>query len=135
MSTELADVQHVSFDVHGTPAPKGSGRAMLIGGRARFIAGGSSKNASALKSWDVCVRDAAVEAVGASVQQPPRPVFVGTALRVEICFYMRRPAGHWGKAGVKPSAPAHPAVKPDLDKLARATIDSLTGIEIGRAHV
>jgi Holliday junction resolvase RusA-like endonuclease len=50
------------------------------------------------------------------------------AIAVELIFRMARPAGHWGKKGLRPKAPYWPATKPDADKLARATLDSLTGI-------
>jgi crossover junction endodeoxyribonuclease RusA len=54
------------------------------------------------------------------------------ALAVSIAFRICRPAGHWGKgknAGMlAPSAPAFPRGKPDIDKLARSTLDSMTGI-------
>jgi len=110
--------------VLGTPAPKGSGRAISIGGKARHVASGSDVNARALKSWDVAVREAARERVGFRLL----PVFVQRPLLVRITFRMRRPAGHYGKNGLKPQyINAWPFVKPDADKLARATIDSLIG--------
>lgn len=118
----------IRIEVHGTPAPKGSARAMLVGGRARVIASGSSANQRALRSWDVALREAAGQAVG----QCEAPPYVGVALRLSIEFRMARPAGHWGKgksAGkLRPSAPRFPAVKPDSSKLLRATEDSLIGI-------
>lgn len=101
---------------------------MLVAGRARVIASGSTANQRALKSWDSAVREAAAQAVGAC----DAPPFVGVALRLEIEFRMARPAGHWGSgkhAGtLKPSAPRFPAVKPDSSKLLRATEDSLIGV-------
>lgn len=118
----------IRIEVHGTPAPKGSARAMLVAGRARVIASGSTANQRALKSWDVALRVAAAEAVGPRTAPP----YVGVPLRLEIEFRMARPAGHWGKgrnAGkLTPSAPLYPAVKPDSSKLLRATEDSLIGI-------
>src|SRR5437868_6855849 len=42
----------ITLDVLGTPAPKGSNRAMVFGGRARFVPGGSKTNQANLKSWD-----------------------------------------------------------------------------------
>jgi Holliday junction resolvase RusA-like endonuclease len=48
-------------------------------------------------------------------------------LEVEITFFLARPKGHFGKRGLLPSAPEFPAVKPDVDKLARSTIDALHG--------
>jgi len=118
----------ITIDVLGTPAPKGSGRAMLRGGKARYVASGSSANQRQLKCWDVAVREAASAAIGA-VSVPP---FVGIALHIAIAFRMARPAGHWGTgkhAGrLKPSAPQHPTTKPDIDKLTRSTFDILTSV-------
>lgn len=118
----------IAFDVLGTPAPKGSGRAIMVGGRARHVASGSDTNARRLKSWDVALREAARLAVG-EVAAPP---FVGVPLRMTVVFRMQRPAGHWGTgrhAGhLKPGAPMFPATKPDSSKLLRATEDSLIGI-------
>jgi Holliday junction resolvase RusA-like endonuclease len=114
----------VVIEVLGTPAPKGSGRAMLIGGKARHIASGSSVNQKRLRSWDTAVREAAAESVG-PVTVPP---FVGEPLSLRIVFRLVRPAGHWGKRGLRPGAPAYPCTKPDLSKLVRATEDTLTGI-------
>lgn len=114
----------IAFDVLGMPAPKGSNRAMLIGGKARFVPGGSKANQHRLKGWDACVRADALEALGPCLE----PKFIGRPLRVELHFRMARPSGHWGKRGLKPSAPIAPATKPDADKLARATLDSLTGL-------
>lgn len=118
----------IVLEVLGTPAPKGSGRAMLIAGKARHIASGSTANQLALKAWDVAVREAARAAVG-NVAAPP---LVGVAIALAIEFRMARPGSHWGKgkhAGrLKPSAPLYPIGKPDSSKLLRATEDSLTGI-------
>lgn len=117
----------VAFDVLGSPAPKGSGRAMLVGGKAQHVPSGSSVNARAIKSWDAAVREAAARAVG-PVTAPP---FVDRPLRLTMTCRMRRPAAHWGRgrnAGqLKPTAPAWPTAKPDLDKLARSTLDAMTG--------
>lgn len=113
----------ILIDVLGTPAPKGSNRAMVRGGRAVFVPGGSKTNQEKLKSWDGAVRAAASEIVG-DVAAPP---FVDCGLCVSIVFRMARPAGHWGKHGLKPSAPPSPRTKPDIDKLVRCTLDSLIG--------
>ena len=49
---------------------------------------------------------------------------------LECVFYLPRPKGHFGTGAnehrVKPSAPAMPGVKPDVDKLLRAVSDGLT---------
>lgn len=119
----------IEFDVLGVPAPKGSGRAMLLGGQARYIASGSTANQRALKSWDTAVREAAALAVGERVAPP----FMGAPLRVTMIWRMRRPTGHFHARGrrrgeLKAGAPAWPIVKPDGSKLLRSTEDTLTGI-------
>lgn len=50
---------------------------------------------------------------------------------VTLAFYMPRPQGHWRTGAstghlLTSSAPPRPAVKPDIDKLTRAILDSLT---------
>lgn len=117
--------------VRGTPAPKGSSRAFLNrkSGRAQIAPSGSPQNQANLKGWDGAVRDAAIAVFGAELTAPK---FVDVALDVRISFYLARPGGHWGKGKnvgkLLASAPPFPRVKPDVDKLARATLDSLTGI-------
>lgn len=116
----------IEFQVRGRSAPKGSGRAILNRktGRAQYVPSGSGANQKALRSWDAAVREAAAAAVAGALAPP----FVGVPLAVQIVFRLGRPAGHWGKQGLKPSAPAYPITKPDADKLARSTLDALTGI-------
>lgn len=120
----------IEFEVLGTPASKGSSRPMLNRktGKAFTFAGGSKAAERKLAAWDPAVREAALAVVGVR-EAPP---FVDTPMAVEITFRLARPAGHWGKgknAGkLSPSAPAFPRGKPDIDKLARSTLDSLTGV-------
>lgn len=114
----------ITIDVSGTPAPKGSSRAILIRGRAVNVPGGSNKNRTAIKQWERSVRESATDVLGAIAE----PVFRQVPLTVGIEFRMQRPAGHWGANGLKRSAPVAPATKPDVDKLARSTIDSLIGL-------
>lgn len=117
----------IVLEVLGTPAPKGSSRPMLNRktGKPFTFAGGSPQNAEKLTTWDNNVRAAAASESGGVL-------FVDVALTVSIEFRLCRTAGHWGKgkrAGqLLPSAPAAPRGKPDIDKLARSTLDSLTGI-------
>jgi Holliday junction resolvase RusA-like endonuclease len=123
----------IAFDVLGTPAPKGSAQAFIVGKRggpqrAVVAPGGSSTTRARMKGWDAAVRDAARACIG-DVYAPP---FVDSPLVVGITFRMARPQGHWGKgrnAGqLSSGAPVFPRSKPDIDKLARATLDALTGI-------
>jgi len=114
----------VELQVDGTPTPKGSMRAMMAAGRAILIPGGSKKNEKNLQSWDQAVRLAANQVCAGR----SGPVFVDEPIELEIQFRLPRPAGHWAKrGGLKPSAAPFPHRKPDLDKLVRATADSLRG--------
>ena len=49
-------------------------------------------------------------------------------LGVSLAFYMPRPKGHFGKKGLKASAPSFPTGKPDVDNLAKAVLDALTQV-------
>jgi Holliday junction resolvase RusA-like endonuclease len=116
----------VTAVVRGVPAPKGSGRAIMRGRFAVMVASTSNKNRTDQRSWDAAVRDAMTEQLGCDRKEP---LFRDRALHLTVTFMMPRPSGHWSaKGGVKPSAPAHPAKKPDLDKLLRCTCDALTGL-------
>lgn len=106
------------LDVLGLPAPKGSARAMNIGGRARLIASSSGANAKKQAAWVKAVQNAA--ACGDVI---PGPVWVA------ITFRLPRPKGHYTARGeLREKAPLHPIVHPDIDKLARTTLDALTGL-------
>lgn len=124
------DVVGFTLEVLGVVASKGSARPMLNRktGKAFTFAGGSKVAEAKIKNWDANVRGAALALLG----ERDAPVFVDTALSVGIVFRMARPAYHWGKgkrAGMlAPSAPSVPRGKPDIDKLARSTLDALTGL-------
>lgn len=106
----------VSFVVWGTPAPKGSVRAIPVRNRpsgAVIV----PDNAPRLRDWTRAVSDAVsrvAEQTGASVI--PGPV------RVSVRFLLPRPK----------SAPKRrrtwPDRKPDVDKLARAVLDPMRGV-------
>ena len=100
--------------VPGIPVPQGSSRAFIRGGRAIV----TSANAR-LRPWRSTVTAAAAEA---HKDAPP----ISGPVRVRLGFTFPRPAGHFGKRGLRSSAPAYPAVRPDLDKLVRAVLDALT---------
>lgn len=94
--------------VRGTPAPQGSKRH--VGGGVMIE---SSKK---LKPWRAAVADAA-RAVTAPWGPDWAPLDI--PLRVRIVFTLRRPQ--------RPTWP-RPGRKPDIDKLARSSLDGLTGI-------
>lgn len=120
----------IVLEVLGTPAPKGSSRAFVNKrtGRAIVAPSGSAANKDRLANWSSATRDEARRIIG----EREVPPFVDRPLVVAITFRIARTAGHWGKgknAGrLMPSAPKFPRGKPDIDKLARTTLDALTGI-------
>lgn len=110
----------ITFRVHGTPAPQGS---------KRHVGNGVMVESSAkVKPWRQDVKWAALEAhkeCGGTGVHFDR----WTAVSVHLTFYLARPRGHYGTGRnaetLKPSSPTWPAVKPDLDKLVRSTLDAL----------
>lgn len=106
----------LSVWIAGTPAPQGSLKAFVLGKRAVM----TSANKHTMP-WRMTVRQQLIDA-GHGIELLDSPV------RIIMEFHMPRPKGHYGKKGVRKSAPLHPTVKPDLDKLARAVLDALTGV-------
>jgi crossover junction endodeoxyribonuclease RusA len=106
----------ITLEVHGEPAPQGSKSV----GRH----GGVYEKSRKVKPW----RDAIVAAVLSQYGEPP---FGSGAAPVSVLirFYLPRPAGHYGTGRnawkVKDGAPRYPATRPDIDKLARSTLDGL----------
>jgi crossover junction endodeoxyribonuclease RusA len=105
----------ITVEVHGIPAPQGS---------KRHIGGGRMVEMSkAVGPWREAVRGETQRAMNGHGM-------LGGAVRCAITFYLPRPAGHYGtgrnKGKIRRSAPHWPAVRPDLDKLARAVLDGLT---------
>ena len=101
--------------VFGEPAPQGSKRHVGHG-----IMVESSKK---VKPWREAVKYATL------VTQPDENTPLNGPVSVTIWFYLRRPQGHFGTGRnigqLRSSAPKYPAVRPDIDKLARSTLDAL----------
>lgn len=101
-------------EVVGLPAPQGSKRHV---GRGVMVE--SSKR---VKPWREDVKQAALDVL-------VEPFGRGVPVRVEVVFYLPRPAGHYGSGRnadhVRLSAPTFPAGRPDVDKLLRSTLDAL----------
>lgn len=115
--------------VRGVPAPQGSHRAFVVGNRAVI-----TQDNKKTRPWRQSVQYAAVEALNG---QPPtrHPV------HVDVTFALPRPRSHYrtGRNAhlLRDAAPAWPAGKPDVDKLLRACLDSLSdaGVWIDDAQV
>ena len=101
----------ISFSVSGKPQPQGSVRAFMPKGWTRPVLTSDNKT---LKPWRKEVAKAASAAMGAA--QPSEK-----AIGVAITFRFVRPKS------VKKSV-EFKLTKPDVDKLARGILDSLTGV-------
>lgn len=96
--------------VHGLPAPQGSKTAVRRGNFAKVIEGSSDVGRAKHQAWRSAVTAAAVEQRTDIDKRDP----VG----VTIHFWMPKPQS-------KPKGVWLVRVKPDLDKLVRATLDGL----------
>jgi len=115
------------IDVRGIPAPQGSKRHV---GGGRMV-----EQSKAVGPWREAVR-AETQLVMATEGRTmtwaglPDPGPKTGPVKVELTFGMLRPKGHYrtGRNAhlLRVGAPARPAGKPDLDKLARAVLDGLT---------
>ena len=95
------------FTVRGLPVPQGSSRAFVVAGKARIV----TKTAR-LSDWRSAIATAAGTVMGTE------PLLDGP-LTVRAEFFLPRP---------KSTKRVYPAVRPDLDKLARALLDGCTGV-------
>ena len=105
----------ISFVVYGLPAPQGSKRHM---GNGVMV-----ESSKAVKPWRQDVKHAALASV-------PNDWNTLAPVTISVVFRFKRPQGHIGKRGLKPSSPQHctSARSGDIDKLCRATLDALTGV-------
>lgn len=92
--------------VPGVPRPQGS---LQSGGRGQLF----YSNAAVLKPWRNLIRSSVQEALGESWQPTTH------AVALSVVFVFKKP--------VRPKDPEHKVTVPDLDKLLRAVLDSLTG--------
>lgn len=127
----------IQFVVLGKPITKGSttsfaakrkdGSLVLRGNGNPAIVTRNSTGARG-RHWEEAVASCALEAREQAGGRIARSEPVG----VEVIFYQPRNKGDYGTGRnahlLKPSAPTHPAVRPDVDKFARAVLDALSGI-------
>ena len=103
--------------VYGEPAPQGSKRAYVRGGRAVLV-----ESSAKVKPWR--------QNVVAAVLDAEPGVRHDTAVCVRVQFIMARPKHHFGSRKgqpyLLPGAPRHVEKRPDLDKMLRSTFDGLT---------
>ena len=110
-------VSEVSFTVYGSAQPAGSKTVGRTGDGRTFVRDSAKRG----QPWRRQVAQVAGEAMnGGGLLEGP--------LLLTVRFTVPRPKGHLGARGLRPSAPAYPAVRPDVTKLLRAVEDACTGI-------
>ena len=100
----------VSFTVSGAAKPKGSMRAFVPKGWTRPVLTSSS---TSVKAWEQTIR---------AVAQGYAESYTTGAVRVRLCFALPRPQR------LSRQASRLHTKRPDVDKLARAALDALTGV-------
>ena len=106
----------IAFTVYGKASPAGSKVGYAVGGKVRIV-----DAAKGSRSWK---QEVTREAMRVMAGRPP----LDGPLELLLVFHVKRPSGHFGKRGLRASAPAYPAVKPDLTKLTRAVEDACNGV-------
>lgn len=98
---------------------------MNVGGKPMAVSGGSSKNQAQQESWDSAVRVAVKREID---RRGDWKTLIDVPLRVTMEFRLRRPKGQFKPSGdlKMSSLGLKPMRKPDLDKLARCTLDAMT---------
>jgi Holliday junction resolvase RusA-like endonuclease len=106
----------VEFEVLGVPAPQGSKTAVTVGGKARVIQAGSKSGREKHRAWRGAVAQAARDVAGDRPHDGP--------LWLSISFRFPMPKSRPAAARAAGRWPH--SVKPDIDKVLRATADGLT---------
>lgn len=120
MTSPTQRQQSLSFSVLGVPAPQGSFRAAYSQKSKRAFVVQSCKRTMPWRQE--------VAAKAEQAKDGQRVLTLEGPLKLTAYFFMPRPKGHYGKKGLRPSAPQFPDKKPDLSKLVRALEDAMTGI-------
>jgi Holliday junction resolvase RusA-like endonuclease len=106
----------LTVNIEGLPVPQGS---LVSNGHGRGL---RHSNEIKLKPWRYTV----VQAINSN---RPKDWDPSLPLSITATFRFERPQSHFGtgknRGNLKPSAPIHHHVKPDLDKLTRAIGDAI----------
>jgi len=125
MTTTNVKPRLLNIHVLGVPRPQGSMKAhVLPNGKVAM------RYPPAVFEWRRTIQQAVAE-----LEESP----VHGAVRLRLGFDLPRPIDHFLPVNskrsvpeVNPSAPAHPTVAPDLDKLVRAICDAITDTGLWR---
>jgi Holliday junction resolvase RusA-like endonuclease len=117
----------LDFEVPGLPESQGSMRGFKTKS-GRVVVTSDNKR---LSSWRRDAMVAARDAMDNSLWSAGE-IFIGP-VSVRLTFRLPRPKGHFGKNGLRASAPLRPTgATKDVDKLCRAALDALTGAGVWR---
>jgi Holliday junction resolvase RusA-like endonuclease len=117
MSLAVDIVRGVDFVAYGNPLPAGSKIAGVAANGRRFVRDDNPNT----REWKRTVAQAAGAAMnGVGLLDGP--------LDLAIRIVRPRPASHFGKHGLRPSAPKYPTTRPDVTKLVRAIEDAMLGV-------
>lgn len=116
--TGIARGVEFSLTVFGEAKPAGSKRGFVNKKTGKVVLSDANKNS---RPW----KDLISQEAGKLMSDR---LLIDGPLEVTFTFYRKRPLGHSGARGLKPSAPRYPITKPDVLKLARAAEDAMTGI-------
>ena len=116
----------IEFTAFGVPRTKGSTTSFISKKTGRVVTHDAAGTPGL--TWEQGVASAALVARTQAGERMVR----GAAIGVSAIFYSPRNRGDFGtgrNAGtLKPSAPRHPARRPDVDKYLRRILDALTGV-------
>jgi len=119
-------IMRVSFVVAGTPIPQGSKRAWYNAATKQVHM--TEDAGSRHSTWRFELSGAARQAMADAGYIEP----FEQPIHCSLHFRQHRPLGHYGTGKnarlVKASAPPLPIKPPDIDKLSRAVLDSMTSI-------
>jgi len=110
----------ISFTVYGRPQTAGSKKSFPFKRGDGSLGVRVTHDNPKSQSWMQEVRAAARKAYNGPLLDGP--------LALHVTFFLARPKGHFGKHGVRPSAPQFPTTKPDCTKLVRCLEDALKGV-------
>lgn len=114
----------LTINVVGLPAPQGSKRGFYNKNIGRVQMVESSKKVAPWRQDVVAAALNAIAELDGPWSAPTGPV------EIDITFYLPRIKAHYRTGNraheLRPNAPHHVDKKPDIDKLARSTLDALT---------
>lgn len=122
--SDYYDPTVLTFHAAGEPVPQGSKKAWLDRKTHRVMM--TEDQGTRHTAWRHIVSSAAAAAMNESTLTAP----ISVPVTVALTFHFHRGIGHYGSGRnarvVKDSAPSHPSKPPDIDKLIRAVLDSMT---------